>query len=139
MDKPYWKRVRITQRITEGENMHRFTLSNTKILPYKKNSKPWFHTIILVKEIQFHPWQTSNRNELILTRSWHTRMYDQRKDHIDPKRPPQSNHPKQLQTHNVSTYILTEYSHCVFPVLFIFLQTVWCHPCTCCGSSFLAI
>ena len=31
-------------------------------------------------------------------------MNDQRKDHIDPKRPPQRNCPKQLQTHNMPTY-----------------------------------
>ena len=30
-------------------------------------------------------------------------MDDQRNDHIDPKRPPQGNHPKQLQNHNVPT------------------------------------
>ena len=31
-------------------------------------------------------------------------MDDQRKDHIDPDRPPQKDRPKQLQTHNVPTY-----------------------------------
>ena len=31
-------------------------------------------------------------------------MDDQREDHIDPERPPQRKHFKQLQTHNVSTY-----------------------------------
>ena len=30
-------------------------------------------------------------------------MDDQRKDHIDPKRPKQRNCPKQLQTHNLPT------------------------------------
>ncbi len=30
-------------------------------------------------------------------------MNDQRKDHIDPKGPKQSNRPKQLQTHNLPT------------------------------------
>ena len=33
-------------------------------------------------------------------------MDDQRKDHIDPKRSPWRNHPKQLQTNNVSIYDL---------------------------------
>ena len=28
-------------------------------------------------------------------------MDDERKDHIDPDGPPQGNHPKQLQTHNL--------------------------------------
>ena len=31
-------------------------------------------------------------------------MDDKRKDHTDPKRPPQKNCPKQLQTMNVLTY-----------------------------------
>ena len=31
-------------------------------------------------------------------------MDEQMKDPVDPKRTPQRNHPKQLQTHNVSTY-----------------------------------
>ena len=37
------------------------------------------------------------------TNSTRTRMDDQRKDHIDPKGPKQSNHPKQSQTHNLPT------------------------------------
>ena len=40
----------------------------------------------------------------MLTRSRHTRMDDQRKDHIDPKIPWYRNRPKQRQTHNVPTY-----------------------------------
>ena len=31
-------------------------------------------------------------------------MDDQKKDHFNPKRSPQTNRPKQLQTHNVSIY-----------------------------------
>ena len=31
-------------------------------------------------------------------------MIDQRKDHTNPKRPPERNSPKQLQTNNVPTY-----------------------------------
>ena len=34
----------------------------------------------------------------------YTQMDEQRKDYIDPKRPPQRNCPKQLQTHNVPNY-----------------------------------
>ena len=37
------------------------------------------------------------------TNSTRTRMDDQRKDHIDTKRPKQRNHPKQLQTYNLPT------------------------------------
>ena len=33
-----------------------------------------------------------------------TRKDGKRKDHSDPKRPPKSNHPQQLQTHNVPNY-----------------------------------
>ena len=42
------------------------------------------------------------------TRSTHTRMNDQRKDHIDPKGPPQRNCPKQLQTHKILTAQIRE-------------------------------
>ena len=45
-----------------------------------------------------------SRNEQIPTRSKSTQMDDQRKDHADPKRLPQRNRPKQLQTHNMLTY-----------------------------------
>ena len=31
-------------------------------------------------------------------------MDDQRKDDIDPERPPKKNYPKKLQTHNMPTY-----------------------------------
>ena len=31
-------------------------------------------------------------------------MDDERKDHFDSETPPQRNHPKQLQTHNVPNY-----------------------------------
>ena len=37
------------------------------------------------------------------TRSTRNRMEDQRKDHIDPEGSLQRNHPKQLQTHNMTT------------------------------------
>ena len=37
------------------------------------------------------------------TRSTHTQMDDQRKDHIDPERPTQGNDPKQQQNHNLPT------------------------------------
>ena len=40
----------------------------------------------------------------MLTRSRCTRIDDQRKNHIDPKRPTQRNIPKQLQTRNVPIY-----------------------------------
>ena len=49
------------------------------------------------------PWQTSTRNEYMLTKSTCTWMDNQRKDHIDTKGPKQRNRPKQLQTHNVPT------------------------------------
>ena len=39
----------------------------------------------------------------MLTRSTSTWLDDQRKDHIDPKEPKQSNHSKQLQTLNLPT------------------------------------
>ena len=32
-----------------------------------------------------------------------TRIDDQKKNHIEPERPPQNNRPKQLQTHYVPT------------------------------------
>ena len=56
-----------------------------------------------IQEIHLHSRQTSTRNEQIPTKSTRTRMDDQRKYHIDPKGPKQSNCPKQLQTHNLPT------------------------------------
>ena len=58
----------------------------------------------MVQEIHLHSWQTSTQNEQLPTRRTHTRMDDQKKDHIDPERPSQSNCPKKLQTHNLHTY-----------------------------------
>ena len=59
----------------------------------------WF----LVQETPLHLRQTSTRNEQMPTKNTHTRMDDQRKDHIIPKGPKQRNHPKQLHTHKLPT------------------------------------
>ena len=56
-----------------------------------------------VQEIHHHSRQTNSRNEQMPTRSTHTQMDDQRKDHIDQEGTPQRNRPKQLQTHNLPT------------------------------------
>ena len=59
------------------------------------------NTWVLVQEIPLHSRQTCSRNEQMPTRSTHSRMDDQKKDHLDPKRPKQRNRSKQLQTHNL--------------------------------------
>ena len=68
------------------------TLKNIKL----ENARPWWNTWFLVQEIHLHSRQTSTRNEQMPTKSTHTRMDDQRNNHIDPKRtqakePPQTN------------------------------------------------
>ena len=90
MDKQH-KRIRRTQRRPKSGNTHWFTQNDTKKI---SNWKTPDHDGI-------HSQQTSTRNEQMPTRSTHTWMDDLRKDHLDPKGPKQSNHPKQLQTHNL--------------------------------------
>ena len=53
------------------------------------------NTWILV--FHHHLWQTSTWNEQRPTRSIHTQMDDQRKDHIDPKRPHQRTAPNNFR------------------------------------------
>ena len=81
-------------------DLHRTTLKNIKL----ESTRPQWNTWILVQEILLHSWQTSTQNKQMPTRSTSTQMDGQRKDHIDPERPPLRNHPKQLQTHNLPTY-----------------------------------
>ena len=66
------------------------TLKNIKL----ENAWLWWNTWILVQEIHLHSRQTSTRNEQMPTKSTHTQMDDQRKDHVDPKGPKQKNHSK---------------------------------------------
>ena len=47
------------------------------------------------KKLNLHSRRTSTRNEQISTRRTPIRTDDQRKDHIDPDRLTQKNHPKQ--------------------------------------------
>ena len=75
------------------------TLKNIKL----QNARPWWNTWFLVQEIHLHSRQTSTRNEQMLTRSTHTWLDDQRKEHIDPKEPKQRNCSKQLQTDHLRT------------------------------------
>ena len=58
-----------------------------------KNARPWWNTWFLVQKIHPHSRQTSTRNEQMPPKCTHTRMDDQRKDHIDPKGPKQKNRP----------------------------------------------
>ena len=67
-----------------------------------ENTRPWWNTWILIKKIYHHSWQTSTRNEQMPTRSPRTRINDQRKDHIDPKRPLQSKIDKMQQNSKCS-------------------------------------
>ena len=60
----------------------RITLKNTKL----ENVRPWWHTWIWLKK--FTSIQTSYQNEYVPSRSRRILINDQRKDHIDPKRPP---------------------------------------------------
>ena len=62
------------------------TLKNVKL----ENARSGWNTCFLVQEIHLHSRQTSTRNERMPTRSTHTRMDDQRKDHIDPELPNQT-------------------------------------------------
>ena len=64
-----------------------------------ENARPWWNTWILVQEIHLHSRQTSTD----AYKDTHTRMDDQRKDHIDPEGPPQGNRFKQRLTHNLAT------------------------------------
>ena len=93
MDKQYDKRIRRARRRPESRNTPRFTQNDTKNIKLE-NTRPWWNTWFLVQEIYLHSRQTSTRNEEMLTRSTHTRMDNQRKNHIDPKWPKQRSRPK---------------------------------------------
>ena len=94
------------ERLEEGSKaeIHIDLLKSTRKNIKLENASPWWNTWILVQEIHLHSWQTSTQNEQMPTRSTRTRMDEQRKDYIDPERPPQRNRPKQLQTHNLPDY-----------------------------------
>ena len=107
MDKQYDKRIKRTRRRPESGNTHRFTQNDTKkIFNWKTPGHDGIHSFWFKKFTSIHDRlarQTSTRNEQMPTRSTCARMDDQRKDHIDPKRPKQRNRPKQLQIHNLPT------------------------------------
>ena len=84
----------------ESENTHRFNQNNTKNIKLE-NARPWWNTWFLVKKIHPYSRQTSTRNEQMPTRSTHTRMDEQRKNHIGPERPLQRNRHKQQETINL--------------------------------------
>ena len=92
-----------TRRRSERGNTHRFPQNITKRNIKLENARPWWNTWILVQELNFHLRHTSTWNVQMLKRSTHTRMDDQRKDHIDPRNPTQRNRPKQLLSHNLLT------------------------------------
>ena len=72
-----------------------------------ENARLQWHTWILVEKIHLHSWQTITRNEQMPRRSIRTRLNEQKKDLMDPERPPQSNCPKKLKTQNMMWKILT--------------------------------
>ena len=61
-----------------------------------ENARPWGNSWILVQEIPLHLRQISTRNEQMPTRCTSTWLDDQRKGHINPKRPKQRHCSKQL-------------------------------------------
>ena len=103
MDKEYDKRMRKAWRGPESGNTHWFTQNYTKKYQTGKCQAMMEYMVFLVQEIHLHSRQRSSRNEQMPTKTTLTRMDEQRKDHIDSKRPKQRNRPKQLQTHNLPT------------------------------------
>ena len=81
------------------EELHIDWLKTTQKNIILENNGSWWNTRFVVQESHLCLWQTSTRKEQMPTRSTRTRLDDQRKNHIDPKR--QKNRPKQLQTHNL--------------------------------------
>ena len=69
------------------------TQNSTKKNIKLENTRPWWNTWILVKEIPLHSRQTSTPNEQMPTRNTRIQMDDQRKDDIDPEGLPQGNRP----------------------------------------------
>ena len=92
----------MARRRPQRGNTHRITQNDTKDIKLK-NAWPWWDTLFLIQEIILHSRQASTRNEETNTKSTRTRMYVQRKDHIDPKGTKQRNCHKQLQTHILPT------------------------------------
>ena len=59
MDKQYCKRTKRTRRRPKSENTHWFTQNDIKRNIKLENTRPWWNTLLLVREIPLHSRHTS--------------------------------------------------------------------------------